>query len=153
MIEVSGAEQLAALSKRLKEAGEKGLQRELNKGIREAVEPFREAVRQSALNKLPRKGGLAQRVADQVVPRPRKVNNSKGVGLRLIATGRQGMRSLAALDAGKIRHPVFGDTEKWVSQLVQAHVWSQPAEDLGPGVARQVQAAINRVVRQIDGPL
>ena len=152
MIEVTGAEQLAALSKRLKDAGERGLQRELNKGIREAVEPFREAFRQSALNKLPRKGGLAQRVVDQVIPRPRKINSSKGVGLRVIATGKAGMRSLAALDAGRIRHPVF-NTDRWVSQLVQAHVWSQPAEELGPKVTKEVRAALDRVARKIDGGL
>ena len=153
MIEVSGAEQLAALSKRLKDAGERGLKRELDKAIREAVAPLKDAVRQSALNKLPRKGGLAQRVADQVVPRSRKVNSSKGVGLRVVATGKQGMRSLAALDAGRIRHPVYGNTDKWVAQAVQAHFWSQPLEELAPKAAEDVQAALDRVARRIDGRL
>ena len=153
MIEISGAEQLTALSKRLKDAGERGLKRELDKAIRDAVTPFREAVRQSALNKLPRKGGLAERVADQVVPRPRKVNSSKGVGLRVTAVGRQGMRSLIALDQGRIRHPVFGDDKTWVSQRVVGRFWAMPAEELQPKVAAEVQAAIDRVAHKIDGAL
>lgn len=153
MIEVSGAEQLAALSKRLKDAGERGLKRELDKAIREAVAPLKDAVRQSALQRLPHKGGLNQRVADQVVPRPRKVNSSKGVGLRVVATGKQGMRSLAALDAGRIRHPVYGNTDKWVSQRVAPRFWSQPMEEIAPKAAEDVQAALDRVARRIDGRL
>ncbi len=59
-IEVRGAEEFGALAKHLKEAGEKDLQKEFNKGIRDALNPVKDEIGQWVLALLPRPGGLAQ---------------------------------------------------------------------------------------------
>lgn len=155
-LELRGANQFVAVANALKEAGDKGLQRELNKALRESAKPFAEKVRENALEMLPNRGGLNQRVADQVVPRVRKSNSSRAQGVRLAATGRQGMKSIKNLDAGKLRHPVFarGDQSRdewpWVPQTVTPGFWSKAAEEVGPQVTANAQAALDVVARKID---
>jgi hypothetical protein len=145
---VDTASQFGALAKSLKAAGEKGLQRELNKAVRNAVAPLKAAVQESARTTLPRHGGLADRVAAAAVPRSRRQNSSKGVGLRVTATGRKGMKNLQALDAGKVRHPVYG-RDAWVAQSVTPGFWSKPLEELAPKARAELEAAMQRIANQV----
>ena len=140
-----GAAQLAALAKALKDAGNKGLQRELTKGITQAVKPLKAAVAASARAKLPSSGGLAERAAG--IPIRSRRNKS---GLRVVATGRGGMKNVKALDAGTVRHPVYGRSA-WVSQSVTPGFWTEPTEELAPEVRAQVEKAMDVVARKIEG--
>lgn len=155
-LEFRGTNQFVALSKALKDAGEKGLQRELNKGLRESARPFAAAVRRNALEMLPKRGGLNERVADQVVPKVRKSNSKRAQGIRLGATGREGMKAIRNLDRGKLRHPVYADGGKsrdewtWVDQAVEPGFWSKAAEEVQPEVAKRAQEALDTVSRKID---
>lgn len=140
-----GAAQLAALAAALKAAGNKGLQRELSKGINSALKPLKAAVAQSALAKLPSSGGLAARAAGIPVRTRRNAN-----GVRVVASGRGGMKNVKALDAGSVRHPVFG-RNAWVSQSVTPGFWTEPTEALAPEVRAELMKAIDAVAKQIEG--
>lgn len=140
-VEIKGAEQLAALAKQLKDAGEKDLQRELNKAINKAVVPMRDAIKASARSTLPRQGGLNQKVARSKF---RTVKRSGGV--RLQATNSYG---LAQLNKGTVRHPVFGNREVWVTQKVTPGFWDDPTEKAAPQVRRDIEAAVADVAKRI----
>jgi hypothetical protein len=144
-VEVRGVEQLAALARQLKAAGDKGLKRELSKGIAAATKPLKVAVKQSALETLPKKGGLNVRVAAQISPRTRRSAN----GVRITATGKQGARNLADLDRGIVRHPVFGHRGRWSVEKVRPGFWTRPLEDLAPGARQELLDAMQRVAGQI----
>lgn len=146
MIEVRGADQLAALARALKEAGEKGLQRELARGIAKAVRPFKAAVANSASDTLPSSGGLAARAAAGSVPRVRRNAN----GVRMVATGKQGLKGLRALNAGTVRHPVYG-RDAWVSQSVAPGFWDRAVEEVAPEVRKGIEEAMDAVAKKIGG--
>lgn len=138
MIEVRGAEQLLALSRALKEAGDKDLQRELSKGLNRAVKPLKAKIRESALT-LPKRGGLAAQVA-AVKLSTRRPNAKKG--LRVIGTGRF---SLYHIDQGIIRHGK-GHQE----QATAPGWWTKPTEALAPTVRAEVEAAMDAVAKKIQ---
>ena len=155
-LELRGANQFAAVAKALKEAGDRVLTREFNKALRESARPFQEAVAREAETGLPRRGGVNDRVAKTAVPRVRKSNNRKGVGIRLVATGKLGAKSLARINKGFLRHPVYADQRKtrdqwkWVTQRVKPGFWDRAADETSKDVARNMQAALDRIARKID---
>jgi hypothetical protein len=145
-VEIRGAEQLAELSRRLKEAGNKDLQRELSKGITQAMKPVRPALRASARKTLPRKGGLNVRVA-----RAKITTRRNRQGVRLQAGGPRSQ--VDEINQGRFRHPVFGDRSEWVTQSVAPGWWDRPTNDLRADVQRELLAAMRRVAAKLDRPL
>lgn len=143
VIELRGADQLAALSKALKEAGDRGLQRELSKGIAKAVKPFREKVRENT-SVLPSSGGLAARAARNTAPRVRRNAN----GVRMVATGKKGLKGLEELNAGTVRHPVFG-RGGWASQSVTPGFWDKAVEEMAPEIRKELEAAVQAIIQKI----
>lgn len=146
MIEVRGAEQLADLSRRLKAAGDKDLQRELSKGIAKALQPLRRELPRSARAKLPRRGGLADDVAASKLRTTRRTTG-RAVGLRLTATNPDNIRRI---DKGEVRHKTYGHLP-WVRQRVTPGWFTDPAEAAGPAARREVEAAMTDVIRKIEG--
>lgn len=147
-MDIQGVEQLNALAKALKEAGDKGLQRELSKGIRNAVKPFKDRVVESAMETLPSGGGLNALVAARV--RRARIRRSAN-GVQVVAAGSKGMKDLAAIDAGSVRHPVFGNRAAWVSQDVTPGFWSDAEKESAPEAAKGVVQAMETVRAKIDG--
>lgn len=157
---------LKLLSKRLKELGEKGLSRELNKGINAAVLPLKKELPKSARKILPGRGGLAERIATSKIS-IRKLPN--GVVLTM-----KNKYQIAKMDIpGVIRHPVFprrSNVQKkilhqkgpaklhksrakwaWESQKIRPGWFSEPTAKSGRQAAKDVEAAIVRVAKQIAG--
>jgi F0F1-type ATP synthase gamma subunit len=155
-LELRGANQFAAVAKALKESGDRGLAREFNKALRDSAKPFQEAVAREAEATLPRRGGLNKRVAKLAVPKVRKSNSKRGVGIRLVAVGKSGAKSLARMNRGQVRHPVFANGRKtreewvWVTQSITPGFWTKAADATQKDVARNMQAALDAVARRID---
>lgn len=118
---ITGVGEFKALSRRLKEQGEygKGLKRELNKAIDEAAQRLIEEVHSAEESELPKRGGLAELVAGQ------RIRVAKtGTGIRLVQAGRT-VKALKSMDAGNLRHPVYGNRKVWVSQQIKPGWWSK----------------------------
>jgi hypothetical protein len=140
VIEVQGADQLARLAKQLKEAGDKGLQKELAQAINRALKPVKADIKASA-GTLPSRGGLAARVART----PLRTRRSKS-GLRLVA---KGTLSLYHLDKGMIRHRKGGDINAGKVQRTQPGWWTTPTEAAAPEVRRELVAAMDAVAKKV----
>jgi hypothetical protein len=151
MTDIRGADQLAKLAKQLKEAGDKGLQRELSKAISQATKPVKEAARQSALETLPKRGGLAARVAGSRFS-TRRYASSRASGIRIQA---KNAYALGRLDKGRVRHPVFADQGKtrdewtWVTQIIWPGWWTKPTKAAAPAVRREIEQAMQTVANKI----
>lgn len=148
MIELRGADQLQALSVRLKDLGDKELKREFSKAISAATKPLVQDLRQSARETLPKKGGLNERVARSQIRTVRRAS-SRTQGIRVVA---KNPYALGRLDQGRVRHPVFG-RNVWVDQTVKSGWWTRPTEAIGPDVIRSVNAAMRNMARKLDGKL
>ncbi len=143
---VTGAEDFLKLSKALKAAGRTELRKELNKELRSAVRPLIPMTRAAARAKLPRRGGLAERVARA----PQRVQVRTGAttaGVRIVV-GKNGSGARAA-NQGRIRHRVF-NTDRWVEQDVPPGWFDDTLKREAPGVAKPaVEQALENVAQRV----
>ena len=146
MIEIRGAEQLARLSKALKAAGDRELQRELSRGISQAMKPVMADVRQSAQRTLPSRGGLAQKVART----PMRITRRAGSQIAYVRLQAKSPYHLGQLNRGILHHPVFGNRSVWVTQRVESGWWTRPTEAAAVQVRRELLTAMNRVAAKIN---
>jgi hypothetical protein len=150
-VRITGANQLRALARDLKEAGgpARGLRRELLAAMRLAGKPLVDAAKESARAHLPRKGGLNTWVADgsKIAVRNR-VAATNTVGMRIVAT--KGNHDLEDMDTGSIRHPVFGHRTTWVSQDVYQGWFTKPLNAALPMVQAEVLMAMDIIGRRIE---
>jgi hypothetical protein len=146
----SGSAQLAALAVRLKATGDKGLRVELLRGLKAGAEPLVEKVAEAARSQLPKGGGLNEQVAGQKV-KVQVRTGARTAGVRMTTTAPDTKQT----DAGFVRHPVYGNRKKWVTQKIPAAVgwWSKTLADGGLAVQPELTATMERVALEIQGGL
>lgn len=147
-VRVTGAEQLASLSKALRSVAKderKGLRRELYRGIMRATRPLKQAAQESARSTLPSSGGLAAAVARSKF-KTKTAGGGANVGVRILATGGTDIR---AMDAGRLRHPVYGNRSVWVTQSVTPGWFTRPMEAGAGRVQVEILRAMDSVADQI----
>jgi hypothetical protein len=152
-----GAAQLAALSKRLKDAGETGLRRNLQQAIDGAVQPLqREIGGVSHLEAYLPDRYAAVLASDLSVTVSRLTGRNPGV--RVTAKGRVKERKVQLFDVGAINHPVYArgprDTWRWSNGQragMKAGFFTDPAEKAGPQVRDAITAAMHDTAAKISG--
>lgn len=142
-VELHGAEDLAKVARALKAAGDRDLRKELLRGFRMGAKPTIKDVRASALSTLPHRGGLATYVAKASIGVRTRLSGSKGNEVGVQIKAKKG-RGLAAMNAGKFRHPVFGRKE-FVTQKVTPGWFSKPIEKN----ADQIRSSLERVMAEV----
>lgn len=141
---MTGAEEFARLSKRFKDAGEKELRKELYASVQRATKPAKEAARQAAASELPSRGGLADKVAKAKLTT--KARAGRDPSVRIVAKSDLDLR---AIDNGTLRHPVYGNRNRWVSQSIPAGWFTDAMRRSAPKVRRELTEAMRRVAAQI----
>jgi hypothetical protein len=148
------ASELESIARALRAAADGELFRDLTDAMRRGVEPAKEQVRAGLDAHLP------DRYADELnadLDLAVSVSTAgREPGVSLIARTRSGKRrSLRRIDTGQLRHPVFGDRERWVTQEgadkgVEPGFFTGPCQAADPEVTRQLEAALERVADQVD---
>lgn len=142
---IRGSKSLQLLAKRLKET-DRPMRNQLLRRVRGAAQAVIPEVQQAARDTLPRGGGLADRVAEQ----PYKVQASyAGRGARVRLAG-QGMKELADIDAGRVRHPVYGNRSVWRQQSVQPGFFSSTIAARAPQIRAEIARAADDVAHSIE---
>ena len=130
------------------------IRKEYAKTLRDVARPFANDVLITGASGLPRRGGLAFRVASS---RP----NIWASSMRVTVTfGGQYSHGLKGMDEGVIRHPVFDHRKRtlrhpqkgkprWVSQKIRRNLFTTPFEAGAPHLRQQLIAAGQRVLDQI----
>lgn len=151
-VKVRGVDQLYALSRALRQAGRKDLDKELRRGVSRAVRPFGAEVKAEARTGMP--SGYAPLLAASLSVRTQW--RAAGVTVVTTAKGSQDARDIEAIDGGTLRHPVFGRRRRrtgrknpWVAQRVRAGFWTRPAERLQRQIVDEVKAAVVRVTEKV----
>jgi hypothetical protein len=144
-VRVEGADAFLALSRRLKEV-DKDLRKSLHKRLRESAKTLTPKTRQAARSQLPSRGGFAALVA-RTPQRVQVRTGAKTAGVRIVI-GKKGSGARAA-DSGTIRHPVFGDRSRFVSQQVEPGWFSQTAQDNAPEVREDVVKVLRDVAEEL----
>lgn len=141
--EVRGSEDFAKLSRALKEAGRGELRKELNKALRKAAKPLIAKTRDAARTQLPHRGGLANAVAKA----PQRVQIRTGAttaGIRIVASG-----PVRGANAGRIRHPVYGNRTVFVEQDVPGGWFDETLSHSADEVIPAIEAAMNDVIEKV----
>lgn len=166
-VTVHGADRLRTLARQLREAGDASLRKELHAGLSRAVKPLKTEVVGAVAAYLPSR--YAALVAASLTVRT-SARGGQGARVRVTtgSKGRKEKRDLSALNAGVLRHPVFGrhrfvtarrgaahrdvrSARPWVAQRVQKGFFDDQAVRLGVDVARECERVIDQVARKIEG--
>lgn len=133
------------IARRLQAAADGGLQRELQARLEEFGPQLEDEAKRSAAASLPRRGGLAARVARATYRTTAQITG-RAVRLRLQISTKGGQAlDLQALDDGTIRHPVWGRAP-YVSQEIRAGVFRRPFRKKAPDARQVIVAAMDAVI-------
>jgi len=143
---------LAGVHRALKQLGDKGLGKQMSKGLLAAGRPLRREIRTEIPKAMP--SGYAPVLSKSLRFRQQVKTGRKDarVTIRVHADGQQERRDLPALNRGRLRHPVYGRRRHpWVNQKVRAGVVDRPIDRLAPEIRRQMNAVVDYVADQITG--
>lgn len=109
-VRLDGAAQLRQVAAQIRATGDKGLGREMSAALRKATRPVQAAVRREAEAVMPTGGGYRNVVTRSLKFRlsVRTSARRASLTLRTFAAGKGERRDIRALNAGRLRHPVFG---------------------------------------------
>jgi hypothetical protein len=157
---VQGAQAFQILARHLKDTGEGGLRRDLNKAIRDAAQPAADTVRNLShlMEYMPNR--YAGVLYDSLkVTTTATTGTHPGIRINARAQGFRYPRKLSRLDRGVLGHPVFGMRSKanprmwavWEDQTagVQERFFEDPLERAAPQVRDAVLEAMRNTCEQI----
>jgi hypothetical protein len=145
---VTGVGELDAVARRLKAAGRGDLRKELLKGIRAQGKPAIADVKRSARATLPTRGGFADLVARSSYGMRTRLSGDK-MGVSIVGTGRS-VKSLRAINAGRLRHPVWGNRDVWVEQHIEPGFFDGPIEKRADDIRRGIQKVLADIANKVE---
>lgn len=148
-IRIEGIEKLEKLGRDLKEAGDKELRREMLKTGQAIGKPVKENIRKHALSDLPRKGGLNVWVAKNAKTQTQVRLSGRNLGVRF-RTKFKGSSDVAAINAGEVRHPLFGNKDHWYATKVTPGFAYRALDELAPEVRKQFLALVDDIAAKLE---
>jgi hypothetical protein len=147
-ITIRGAGELRRVAAQLR-AEQKALQANIVRGARRAVRPLERAIRAEVPAHMP--GGYTAVLAPALrITTSVRFASSPGIRIRVRAAGKVEDRDVASLDAGVLRHPLFGNRGHWYAQGIRAGFVSGPARALADDVYRELNQVAEDVRQRIE---
>jgi hypothetical protein len=143
---VTGVRGFTALARRLRQMDNPELKKRFYSGINRAAKPLIPAVRRSAATRLPKRGGLAKKIAGSSITTKRRMTGN-AAGVRIV--GMNGY-DIGSINRGRVRHLVYGKTP-WVNQSVKPLFWDEPMEQGAPAAKQALERVMRDVVKEIEG--
>lgn len=148
-IEIKGAEQFSALARRLKDAGEKELRKELYSGITRATKPTRQAIKNNVGNYMPHGyAGTFQKSLRLTVSKRASASNP-GITIKAKAKGKSRPRSVSAINGGELRHPLYGNRGFWYPTTIKPGFFTAEAKKGLPEARKEILKAMNDVAEKV----
>lgn len=141
MIQVGGFDSFERFSKTLNEAAN-DVAGEFSNAAVNALKPLPHEIDEAIDAVMPRRGGYAATVR----------STTKRV-LRLQSGGRfslTGKHAFRQLDRGILRHPLFGDRERWYQQRITPGFWSKTTVHASIEAEREMRAALQRIINRVN---
>jgi hypothetical protein len=144
-LRITGAQDFARLSARLREVGDKGLRRELYKGLNAAAKPAKAAIKPNIRARLPHRGGAGDFVASTL----RVTQSNRGGQNPRVVIWSKSNHNIGAINRGTLRHPVFGNKSAWASTSVEPDTFTEPIEAQAPQIRQEMEKVIRDVAAKI----
>lgn len=149
-IRTEGADDLQRLADALKAAGDKDLQKQVSKAMRDEARPLGQKVLVRGSEDLPQRGGLAERVRD--MGRVGVSSSLRGRAASVQVILRNKGADLKSMDGGIVRHRVFG-SERWVAQQIRAGAFTRAFEaesgEVREAALKGAQKALDDAARKV----
>lgn len=141
---VTGAAELRYVARLAERARVVSLKRELSEAHRQAFAPLLPAIRKTA-------AGLPSGYAPTMVKAIRVSARRSGLitYAEVHARGRAKDRDVRRIDAGALRHPVYGNRDVWRTTGVVPGFVSRPVGELGEKIATESLDALERITHEI----
>lgn len=112
-VTVTGQAELRRVAGQIRAAGDKGLGREMGEALRRAARPVQASIRTEYAG-LPRRGGYAAAFSRSLRFRTSLRARRRDAAFRLTtyADGTKDKRDIRRLEAGELRHPVYGRSRR-----------------------------------------
>jgi hypothetical protein len=146
-----GSADFAALARRLKDAGETGLRRRLYKAISDSADPLARKLRSAAYLKPYMPDRYAETLAaDLAVTVYKRAGANPSISVRA-ESPRPRNRKVIQVNAGLLRHPLFGDREHWYLQLrgMRPGFFDDAVAETGQQIKDSIGRAMDDTARQI----
>lgn len=146
-----GTDDVDALVRRIRtHADAKALRKELYAGLNRVTKPVREDMKASIGPSLPSRGGLAALVMAKA-SLTTSATSGRNAGVRIRARHKD--YDLKRLNAGRLRHPVFGNRSAWVQQTagINPGFLDDSFEKQKPEIARGVLRVLDEIARKVEG--
>lgn len=144
-IEVRGRQQLQALDRALRGV-DKQLKRDTYRALNRTVKPLTAAVKESTGDYVPE--AYAAELSSSL--RIRTQRRSSALSLKATAKSRTGKpRELGRLEAGRMRHPLWGNRRHWFDQSVKPGFWTKPLEKGAPVVRKELVKVLDDIALKI----
>lgn len=150
MAHVRGTLELRRVARLLRDAPPY-LRKEMRENIKKPVKPFEQRVKSETPGSVP--GRYAAVLAPAIKVNISSALSGSGLGYTLIvfARGKAEDRDLKAVNAGLLRHPLFGRRSHWYGQQVRGGMVDRAVDDLGRQVAQEVGKAVDEMAAKIVG--
>lgn len=159
-VQVDGAREFNAVARRLRDAGDTGLIKELRKALDGHAKPLETAVRTDLPRYLPNRYAAVLAKAMRVRGATRSYGREVSVRLVLTAKGSKRPRQVGPLDNpgilrapnwGRYRYNKYGSRRrnKWHRQYVRAGFWSDHVHGMRTSIRRDVVEAAHTVAQKI----
>lgn len=122
-VRIDGAAQLRQVTAQLKASGSKGLGQQMGKALTKALAPIGRAIEAEADKVMP--SGYGPTLTASLRHRRSTRTTARSASVRLVTTGdgKKDDRDLPSLNAGKLRHPVYGRFRRTATG-VQGNPWA-----------------------------
>jgi hypothetical protein len=140
-----GTEKLVRLAAAIHDAGDKDLRRELFRAMQRSAKPLKRAARDGALQLLPHRGGLDERVAASKFSTLVRARG-KGAGVRV--KGASDM-DIGAMNRGRLRHPTFGH-RPWKTQTIRPGWFDDSLTIEADKARREIEDALDRIAAELE---
>lgn len=148
--EIRGADDVDALVRRISQhADAKAIKREMFQGLNRSTKDVRADMKDSIPRALPQRNGLAGTFQKTTRFRT-SAKSGKYAGVTIWANNRG--HDIRTLMGKRLRHPVFGNRSKWVTQTagVNPTVFEKSFEDQKPDVTRDIKRVMEDIARKVE---
>jgi len=151
-VQTTGGADLASVRRQLRALADKGLGKQLGRGLRDASQGLRAEIKAEVPRAMP--SGYAPTLAKSLRFRQqvRESRQTATVTLRVYGDGKRQRRDVPALNRGVLRHPTYGRRrDPWVEQRVRGGFVDRPVTRLGPEIRKSMDAVVDHIADQIKG--
>lgn len=143
----AGGRELHDLARRCRQVGDKALINRMRKGLVAATREAGPAVREAFREAMPKRGGYADVLADdlQFKTSVRTGGSTAKVELVVFADGVKERRDVPSLNRGRLRHPVWGRSRRLANGRRRQNPWADtqvPARSFDKAIDQTVDVVL-----------